>query len=87
MSGPEALRAVARYLIDERGHHHLTIDPAAANARAIRAYQTIGFRPVGILRAYERGADGAWHDNLLMDLLASELTWRPAGTNARTQDG
>jgi aminoglycoside 6'-N-acetyltransferase len=72
--GPDAIRAVARYLIDKRGHHHLTIDPAAANARAIRAYEKIGFRPVGIVRAYERGADGTWHDNLLMDLLAGELT-------------
>jgi aminoglycoside 6'-N-acetyltransferase len=29
---------------------------------------------VGILREYERGADGAFHDGLLMDLLAAELT-------------
>jgi aminoglycoside 6'-N-acetyltransferase len=25
------------------------------------------------MRSYERGADGRWHDNLLMDLLAGEL--------------
>jgi aminoglycoside 6'-N-acetyltransferase len=72
--GPDAIRTLARHLIDERGHHHLTIDPAATNANAIRAYQKIGFRRVGILRAYERGADGSWHDNLLLDLLANELT-------------
>jgi aminoglycoside 6'-N-acetyltransferase len=71
--GPEALRLVARWLIEERGHHRLTIDPAAANARAIRAYEAVGFRPVGIMRRYERGPDGDWHDGLLMDMLAEEL--------------
>ena len=71
--GPEALRLAARWLVDERGHHRLTIDPAAANARAIRAYESIGYKPVGIMRRYERGADGTWHDGLLMDLLADEL--------------
>ncbi len=69
----DAIRTLARHLIDERGHHHLTIDPAAENARAIAAYEKVGFRPVGILRQNERGADGTFHDTLLMDLLAPEL--------------
>jgi len=71
--GSEALRVLALYLFDERGHHRLTIDPAADNERAIRAYEAVGFRPVGIMRAYERGRDGSFHDGLLMDLLAGEL--------------
>jgi aminoglycoside 6'-N-acetyltransferase len=71
--GSEALRLLARYLFDERGHHRLTIDPATANKRAIRAHQRVGFRPVGVMREYERGPDGSWHDGLLMDLLAREL--------------
>ena len=71
--GSEALHLLARYLVDERGHHRLTIDPAAANKRAIRAYERLGFRPVGVMREYERGPDGGWHDGLLMDLLAREL--------------
>ena len=70
--GSEALRMAIRWLIQERGHHRFTIDPAVDNERAIRAYEAVGFRPVGVLRRYERGADG-WHDNLLMDLLADEL--------------
>ena len=37
--GSDAVRTLARYLIEERGHHRLTIDPAAANAAAIRAYE------------------------------------------------
>jgi len=71
--GPEALRLAIAHLIEERGHHRFTIDPSAANERAIRAYARLGFKPVGILRRYERHADGEWHDSLLMDLLADEL--------------
>jgi len=64
---------LARHLFRERGHHRLTIDPALANERAIRAYERVGFRRVGVMREYERGADGSWHDGLLMDLLAREF--------------
>ncbi|MFI5262081.1 MAG: GNAT family N-acetyltransferase [Candidatus Limnocylindrales bacterium] len=71
--GTDAVRTAARYLFEERGHHRLTIDPAAANARAIHVYGKVGFRPVGVMRSYERGQDGRWHDGLLMDLLAEEL--------------
>jgi aminoglycoside 6'-N-acetyltransferase len=71
--GTEALRRVVRHLIDERGHHRITIDPAAANTAAIRAYEKVGFRRVGVMRRYERdvGGDG-WHDGLLMELIAGE---------------
>ena len=73
--GTEAVRRVVRLLIDERGHHRITIDPAADNAAAIRAYEKVGFRPVGIMRGYERDVGGdAFHDGLLMDLLAGEET-------------
>jgi len=68
--GTEAVRRVTRLLIDERGHHRITIDPAADNAAAIRAYEKVGFRPVGVMRGYERDADGGgWHDGLLMELV------------------
>lgn len=71
--GPQALRLAARWLLEERGHHRLIIDPAAANERAIAVYAALGFRPVGLMRSYERGEDGEWHDALLMDMLAEEL--------------
>jgi aminoglycoside 6'-N-acetyltransferase len=74
--GSDAVRTVARWLIDARGHHRITMDPAASNARAIRAYGRVGFRPVGVMRRYEGDLDGSWHDGLLMDLLADELTDR-----------
>jgi aminoglycoside 6'-N-acetyltransferase len=71
--GRDALRTLARYLIDERGHHRLTIDPAAENEAAIRAFERAGFRPVGVMREYWRAPDGTWRDGLLLDLLASDL--------------
>jgi aminoglycoside 6'-N-acetyltransferase len=40
---------------------------------AIRSYAKVGFRPVGVMRQYERGGDGRFHDGLLMDLLRGEL--------------
>jgi aminoglycoside 6'-N-acetyltransferase len=69
--GREALRVAIRHFIG-RGHHRFTIDPALDNERAIRTYAAVGFRPVGVMRACER-RDGAWHDGLLMDLLADEF--------------
>ncbi|NJC68530.1 GNAT family N-acetyltransferase [Planosporangium thailandense] len=74
--GTDAVRTLARHLIADHGHHRLVIDPAADNAAAIRCYAKVGFRPVGVMRRYERGPDGDWHDGLLMDLLADELTIR-----------
>ncbi len=71
--GTDAVRTMARFLFDARGHHRLTIDPAAANARAIHTYEKVGFKPVGVMRRYERGQDGTFHDGLLMDMLAGEL--------------
>jgi aminoglycoside 6'-N-acetyltransferase len=69
--GTEVVRRAVRHLFDERGHHRITIDPAASNAAAIRAYEKVGFRGVGVMRRYERDADGyGWHDGLLMELLA-----------------
>lgn len=68
----EVLRLAIRHFIG-RGHHRFTIDPATCNERAIGAYAAVGFRPVGVMRSYERAADGALHDALLMDLLAAEF--------------
>jgi aminoglycoside 6'-N-acetyltransferase len=71
--GPDAVRTLARWLVRERGHHRLTIDPAADNAAAVRAYEKAGFQPVGVMREYWTDPDGVRHDGLLMDLLAREL--------------
>ena len=71
--GSDTLRTLARYLFEVRGHHRLTIDPAVDNLRAIAAYRKVGFKPVGVMRAHEKGPDGTFHDNLAMDMLAEDL--------------
>jgi aminoglycoside 6'-N-acetyltransferase len=70
--GRESLNVVIDHLIEQRRHHRITIDPAADNEVAIRCYAAVGFRPVGVMRQYERTADGAWRDGLLMEILAGE---------------
>jgi aminoglycoside 6'-N-acetyltransferase len=71
--GTEAVRQVVRHPTGELAHHRITIDPAVANAAAIRAYEKVGFRRVGVMRQYERDVDGeGWHDSLLMELLAED---------------
>lgn len=71
--GRAVVRTVSAWLFDVRGHHRLVIDPAADNERAIRAYESVGFRRVGVMRQYEQGRDGSYHDGLLMDLLRDDL--------------
>jgi aminoglycoside 6'-N-acetyltransferase len=72
--GSEAVGLVVRHLIEDRGHHRITIDPATTNTAAIGAYEKVGFKPVGVMRRSERDPDGrGWHDSLLMELLAEEI--------------
>jgi len=54
-AGREAVALLARYLFERRGHDRITIGPAAANDQAIGTYSKVGFRPVGVMRQYERG--------------------------------
>ena len=68
----DAIRTLADHLFDERAHHRLVIDPAADNAAAIACYAGVGFQPVGVMRSYERNADGSWSDGLLMDMLRAD---------------
>jgi aminoglycoside 6'-N-acetyltransferase len=71
--GTEVLQRTLRILTHERGHHRVTIDPAATNAVAIRAYTKAGFKPVGVMHHYERDVDGsAWHDALLMEFVVAD---------------
>jgi aminoglycoside 6'-N-acetyltransferase len=72
--GTEALRQTVGHLVDDRGHHRLTIDPVVANRAAVRCYEKAGFRAVGVMRRYERepGDGSAWRDGLLMELIAGE---------------
>jgi aminoglycoside 6'-N-acetyltransferase len=68
--GTEAMRTVVRHLIEERGHHRITLSTAVDNARAIRVYEKVGFRRVGVTRkASLRHLTGEWEDELLMELV------------------
>lgn len=71
--GSDTIRALARHLLYDRGHHRLAIDPPAGNAKAIRAYRRVGFKPIGVARNYARDAAGNWKDAQLMDLLKGDL--------------
>ena len=66
--GSDAVRALADHLVSERGHHRVTIDPAADNHAATRAYEKAGFRRVGVMRAAWRDTwTGEWRDTLFME--------------------
>ncbi len=68
--GTEVVRRVVRHLVDDLGHHRITIDPALANIAAVHCYEKAGFIRVGVMRGYERDADGrGWHDGLLMEFV------------------
>ena len=68
--GTDAMRTIMRHLVEERGHHRITLSTWPHNARAIHMYEKLGFRQVGITRQSERGDDGSWHDELLMEYVA-----------------
>jgi aminoglycoside 6'-N-acetyltransferase len=67
--GTDAVATVTRHLLDEQGHHRITIDPAADNVAAIRCYEKAGFRPVGVMRSGWRDPEGRWRDQLLLELV------------------
>jgi hypothetical protein len=56
------------------------------NEAAIRAHERVGFRRVGVMRFRERGQIGTWHDGLLMDMLADELTEETDPAYALSED-
>jgi aminoglycoside 6'-N-acetyltransferase len=68
--GTEAMRAVVRHLIEERGHHRITLGTSVDNARAIHVYEKVGFRKVGVLqKAALSHLSGEWEDEFLMELV------------------
>ncbi len=68
--GTAAVALLVDHLVHDRGHHRVTIDPAADNEAAVACYAKVGFEPVGIMRKAERDVDGrGWHDSLLMEVV------------------
>ncbi len=85
--GPDALRTAANWLFTEHHFHRITIDPAAENRAAVRAYEKAGFKRIGLARCYERGDDGEWHDNVLLDMLPEDLAARHGAGAAKPAHG
>jgi aminoglycoside 6'-N-acetyltransferase len=68
--GTEAMRAVVRHLIEELGHHRITLSTSVDNARAIHVYEKVGFRRVGVTRKSALShRTGEWEDEWLMELV------------------
>ncbi|MBC9926117.1 MULTISPECIES: GNAT family N-acetyltransferase [unclassified Leucobacter] len=65
--GEEALALAIRGEFAD-GITRITLDPNAKNLGAIRSYERLGFRPIGILRDYQVRPDGSLDDALFMDL-------------------
>lgn len=76
--GTDALRTLVEYLLTDRGHHRVTIDPAADNAAAVRCYEKAGFRRVGVM-------ESSWldpHTSTWRDAIFMELVRLPPGRDA-----
>jgi aminoglycoside 6'-N-acetyltransferase len=68
--GTEVMRMVVRRLIEERGHHRITLSTSVDNARAIHVYEKLGFRRVGVMRkSSRRDLSEEWEDEWLMELV------------------
>jgi aminoglycoside 6'-N-acetyltransferase len=68
--GTDAMRTIARFLIEQRGHHRLTLSTVPENTRAIRCYEKAGFRRIGITHSSQRDVvTGTWFDELWMELV------------------
>jgi aminoglycoside 6'-N-acetyltransferase len=63
--GSRALRAVVRFVFEERGARRAVIDPHVVNPRAIRAYEKAGFAKLRILPRHELH-EGELRDSWLM---------------------
>jgi aminoglycoside 6'-N-acetyltransferase len=67
--GLEAVRALVRMLVDERGYHRLEAETYGFNAAARRVFLAAGFAEEGVRRrAYDR--HGGWQDGILFGLVA-----------------
>jgi aminoglycoside 6'-N-acetyltransferase len=77
--GRAAVELLAEWLVRERGHHRVTIDPAVENVAAVRCYEKAGFRRVGVMKLAERAPDGRWRDALLMERVVEPSAARAQG--------
>jgi len=80
--GTEAMQLALKHAFEELNLHRVMLRVFAFNARAIRSYEKIGFVEEGRLRE-DMFRHGAWHDTVLMGILAEEYFAK----HGRTDDG
>ncbi|MFC4531938.1 GNAT family N-acetyltransferase [Sphaerisporangium dianthi] len=75
--GSEAIRLVLEHVFTTVGLHRVSLEVFDFNERARHVYRKAGFVEEGVLRDALRW-DGAWHDAIVMSVLATDWTARPA---------
>lgn len=70
--GSEAMALLVAYGFDELNLRNIRLHAFSYNQRAIHAYEKVGFQRVGVLRQ-AHFARGAFHDEVIMDILPGEL--------------
>lgn len=70
--GAEALAVAIRHQF-AAGATRVTLDPNVRNEAAIRSYERIGFRRVGVLRDYQVREGGGLDDALFLDITRSDF--------------
>lgn len=74
--GEEALALAIRAEFAS-GISRITLDPNVRNEGAIRSYERLGFRRIGVLRDYQVRPDGHLEDALFLDLTRSDFPSGP----------
>ncbi len=80
--GTEAMQLILRHAFEEKNLHRVLLRVFTFNERAIKSYLKIGFVEEGRLRE-SVFRHGAWHDTVLMGILADEFFAK----HGRTDDG
>jgi RimJ/RimL family protein N-acetyltransferase len=73
--GPEAIVLLLNWLFNHRNLHRVWLTVQSNNPRAMRVYEKIGFAREGTYREHNF-YDGAWHDEHIYGILASEFNAR-----------
>jgi [ribosomal protein S5]-alanine N-acetyltransferase len=69
----QALKAVIEYGFTALAMHRIDACHLAHNRASGRVMQRAGMRQEGIRRAYSKGRDGQWHDDVLYSILSTDL--------------
>ncbi len=80
--GTDAMKALLKHGFEEMNLYRIALRVYTFNERAIRSYQKLGFVEEGRLRQ-AMFRHGAWHDVILMAILADEYFEK----HGRTEDG